>query len=264
MVLGQDQQPDESGLDDQAGAGLPGSETTPDGQAEGSTEAIDAQIEKAIERAVERRLAAMSQDLDGVIERRVQSFSDRATARLTREQQTRLEQVDKTVAGLKDYLGQDYEQVRTRLRLDALTDRDQGSYQTQPEGSPAGQPAAQTQQGADYVAAESYLTMRLGSPDVLSPQDAEYLRTAQGWPAWYKRVDEIAQRAGQRQQAQNGQSGQRAGRGNVAAAQPGAGRGAQGAGTPEALMVAYNRAVADGDTREIDRIGQLIDRLVNS
>lgn len=246
----------ETGAGDGQTAAVQGQDGAPADAGQVSGEAIEELVSQVMQR-VEAQLAALSQDLQQQVDRRVQSSSDRTASRLDKAQRDRLAQVDRMLGKLKEYLGGDYDQVRRSLQLDVLLDAEgeQQPEQTQPD---------QAQGQAVEAAAVAYLESTLGNPETLTRQEEQYLRQSPDWKTWYKRVNEIAQKRKVAPQQPPGR-GDAAVRGKATTAQPPKGTGAPGtgAGDAKALQARLNAAYARGDYEEAERIGREIDKLVS-
>lgn len=247
------------------GSAAAGAGATDTSRGQGSGEGSD-ELENVIERVLERlgsvvdnRLASMRQDLDTEMQRRVQSLSDKAAHRLSQQQRERLTLLDQHLSGLEEVLGPDFEQVRNKKRLEILLDTDDKGEQEQPEETePTGQGAP------DF--AQVYLSEKLGRPEDWTAEEQAAIRRdlsqARDMVTWMAAVERYAvQRTGRQQQGQSPNEGD--GRNvRAARAQPVGGQaGGAGQMTPEQLQAAYNRAAAARDMAEMQRLGQLIDKL---
>jgi len=243
----------------EAGSGQPG-------QVSGeSSDGVDQVVERVLER-LGQQMGSWRQDLEDQVQRTVQSFSDRTAHRLSQQQRQRLQAVDHVMDGLQEMLGPDYDQVRRQKQLDILLDTEAGEDdggQEPPEASPS--PVA----GQSGEFAQVYLAQKLGAPREWSLEEQAAIQRdlsqARDSVAWMAVVERYAvQRAGR------GDGGQGSGDGSpgreqqrAARAQPVGGQ-AGGAGqlTPEQLRDEYNRAAADRNMAEMQRLGVLIDKLV--
>lgn len=233
------------------------------GQVSGET--VEESLEAVVERVLSAKLGGLRQDLTGEIERRVQSFSDKTANRLSEEQRARLRVLDEVMGGLKDVLGPDYDAVRRQRQLDILLS--DGEPETAgARGQRGGQQNAggPTQAGpvgeSDF--ANVYLSQRLGDPSEYSAEERQAIQrdlsNANGWGEWMAVAERYAgKRAGRISQTAVPQSPSRAAR-----AQPVQGGRPSGQMTPEQLQAAYNKAATRGDMDEMNRVGALIDKLV--
>jgi len=243
----------ESVLSDDTQGDDPGQGQPPaSAQPQDSGDTIDDALLQAIERAVSGRIGEIRQDLEDTVERRVQSYSDKTAARLTKQQKQLLEQRLKGLDAAKDLLGPDYEQLRRQVQLEALLEEPaQDNVQKTPATQ---QPQQQPQQSAslDMSFAEAFIQTQLGDPQQLTAQQTNYLRQAQSPNDWIKRVNELAT---QRQTSPTTQ-------GKAPATVQPVGGSSSGGTSPEALQKAYNDAAARGDMDELSRLGKLIDQMV--
>jgi hypothetical protein len=219
-----------------------------------SGEGIDAQITEALERVLAEKLGGLRQDLEGLVERRVQSFSDKTAHRLGEEQRQQLQMLDRLMEGLREQLGPDFDTIRTQKQLEILTGG-QGQAPQMGQAPPQEEPQEEPQPTEARSMADAYLQSQGVSPQSLSAQEQAFLSQAQGWPQWFQRVGEVAQRR------QAAKPPARQG-GNPAAAQPmGMGR-SRGTPSLEQLNQAYNQAVANGDLTAMRKLGAAIDAAI--
>jgi len=174
--------------------------------------------------------------------------------------------VDHVMDGLQEMLGPDYDQVRRQKQLDILLDTEAGEDDGGP-APPEASPSPVAGQSGEF--AQVYLAQKLGAPREWSLEEQAAIQRdlsqARDSVAWMAVVERYAvQRAGR------GDGGQGSGDGSpgreqqrAARAQPVGGQ-AGGAGqlTPEQLRDEYNRAAADRNMAEMQRLGVLIDKLV--
>lgn len=252
---------------DQQAADIPGQGIE---QAQGtagvSQEAIEAMVSAQVQRALEQRLGSLRQDLTGEVERKVQSFSDKAYSRLSARQQEDMAAVDRVLEGMQDILGPDYETIRRQKKLDILT-------RTEPAAQP--EPTAQIGNGQQPHAgqdnsdsqAQAYLTQRLGEQSLWTPQQqrqilAELAQARDNIWQWVSVVDKYAAQKPQPAAGAPANGGGIDDATRAARAQPMGGGSNVNAYTPEQLDKMLYAAHNAGDYEEAERIGKLIDRLV--
>jgi len=241
-----------------------------------STGMTEESVLALVKRVVGEEIQPIRQDLEQTVERQVQSFSDKAYDRLTKEQRERLSAVDGVMEGLKDALGPDYDTYLRQARLDAITQLPAPEQTTQPPAQNTGtQPQTAPQNpstdGTSY--AEAYASRRLGDPKAWPEQQrVAILNELAQAPSVDAYLDVVDKYAGQRNQQSQGwqpgvgqqsNTGQPAG--NTGAAtraariQPVGGGRQVGGKTVEQLGQEYNEAMAERDPDLIERIGKQLD-----
>jgi hypothetical protein len=240
------------------GPGAAPEQETSSGEGSGTDSEL---IERAVAQALEKRLASLRQDLEEYADRRVQSFSDKTAHRLSQQQRQQLEQLDRTLDGLQDLLGPDFDAIKRQKQLDILLANGGEAGETEQRSATQQQAEPQpSRQSGDFASA--YLATKLGDPSEWN-QEARAaiqrdLSQAGDWDAWMAVVDRYAeQRPGRMAQ---GQGTSDSGAPSVARAQPvGVPAGKRSAPSLDALNRALNRAAAEGDLDAMEKIGRQID-----
>ena len=237
-------------------------------------EAVSAEVQ----RALGEMLPTVRQDLTTEMERKVQSFSDKAEYRLSQQQQQQLRLLDNVMEDMRETLGPDFERVRNQKRLDILAQVPEpqgqsGEPPAQQQSQQQQQPAQQQSTGQFDQRTQAYIAQRLGNPQDWPMDQYRQINTelgqAQDWFAMLNVVDRWAAQKPQGNatpaQGTNGAPASTNGAPTSAARLQPMGTGsALGQKSIEQLQTDFNKAFADGDYEESERIGKLIDQIVGA
>lgn len=262
-----EQQAEGVGQANQAGQ-VAGQATDPTQAGQGVSDTLIKQTVSAeVQRVLGELLPTMRQDLTTDMERRVQSMSDKAEHRLSEAQRQKLQMLDDSLSGIKEALGPEYERIRNQGRLEILA---QGPVQ--PQGQ---QPApAQQTPAADAATnnqANVYLSQRLGDQNRWTPAQqqqifAELAQAGGNLASWIAVVDKwAAQKPINPAQGTNGTpQNNSVVPTSVSRLQPMGGGGPISNVSIEQLSLDLNRAYANDNFEEVERISKLIDKVVEA